>query len=184
MQRKWSLKKNSCTAVRKKKKMLQSYFIIQIALQNPSESATILPLLSFKLWIWWCCACRIIASYKQCITIDISRNQCRFRVACGLGKSGFLSFLSSFFSVRKWWPEKAVPRNWFVFTAKSTRNTTTLFYVQLWGTQFRRGLRKGWAKIIRAIFHVSTNMIPYKFQFRFHTCFGDFSPLLNCNWRF
>ena len=38
-------KKNSCTAVRKKKKMLQSYFIIQIALKNPREPATIFPLL-------------------------------------------------------------------------------------------------------------------------------------------
>ena len=46
------VKKNSFTAVRKKKKMLQSYFIIQIALQSPSEPATILSLLSFKLWIW------------------------------------------------------------------------------------------------------------------------------------
>ena len=32
-----------------KKKMLQGYFIVQIALQNPSEPATILHLLPFKL---------------------------------------------------------------------------------------------------------------------------------------
>ena len=128
MQHKWNKKKDSCTGVRKKRKMIQSYFITQIALQNPSEPATILPLFPFKLWIWWCC--RIIALYKQCITIDVSRNQCRFRVACGFGKWGFLFFFFplSFFSVRKWWPEReSVPRKWSVFTAKSTRNTVTLF---------------------------------------------------------
>ena len=33
------------------------------------------------------------------------------------------------------------------------------FYAQLWGTQCRSGLRKGWAKIIRAIFQLDHDQL-------------------------
>ena len=43
---------------KREKKMLPSYFVIQGGLKNLSKTGTTLPLLPFKLWIWW--HCRII----------------------------------------------------------------------------------------------------------------------------
>ena len=43
------LKKIFLTCCKKGKKMLPR------GLQNPSKAGTTLPLLPFKLWIWWCC---------------------------------------------------------------------------------------------------------------------------------
>ena len=87
---------NSCTAVRKEK-MLQSYFIIQRAFNKIPGAATILPLLPFKLWIWWCC--RIIASYKQVLQSTYQEISVVFGEPV-VKKSGSLFFLSSFLSVK------------------------------------------------------------------------------------
>ena len=139
-------KKNSCTAVRKKNKLLPSYFLFQRALQNPRETATILPLLPFKLWI-----CRIIAPYKQSITctINISRNLSIVFRQPVVKKVG----LPIFFPVSFRWPEReSVPRKWPVFTAKSIRNTITLVLFSTLRYSIQRWTEKRLRKLLELFF--------------------------------
>ena len=101
----WLGKTNSCKLLSEERNCMQhkwnktilSYFIIQRAVNKIPGAATILPLLPFKLWIWWCC--RIIASYKQVLQSTYQEISVVFGEPV-VKKSGSLFFLSSFLSVK------------------------------------------------------------------------------------
>ena len=131
------IEKNACAAVRRKKNVSKLFHHSGVLYKIAAKLQPFSSLAPFELWIWWCC--KIIASYVQCI---ISYHKRYYKQYDGLTEK---QCPGSGLTVQHILAQLGTPSH--------------CFYAQLWGTQCRSGLQKGWEKIIRATFQLDHDQL-------------------------